>query len=433
VVGGGVAGIAASVALARAGARVVLIERRPFLGGRASSFVDRETGQMVDACRHVTLGCCTTFDGLLAAIGQAPNLKYMDAIPFQDRRGRRAEIRASPLPAPLHLAPSLMSMPWLSWRDRVSALKLVLAALSPRSGPSHDEEPGFAQWARDAGASPNLMRLVIEPLIASACNETSGDVALHHGLLVLRESLLRTRDGYRLGLPSVPLAELFTAPTVSVIERQGGAVFCRTSVSGVTALRGGGFAARLGDGSEVLANACILAVPYSSVARLAPHGTLTADFSRRVGLLRSAPIVATHLWFDRPVVCPVALGLLERRTHWIFGRESDPTYLSTVTSADRALAALPHEAVLTTVTSDVRQTLALPDEVGLRHARVVIERSATFVPYPGIEAVRPSARTPMRALAIAGEWTATGWPSTMEGAARSGAHAASIVLADLSR
>ncbi|MBM3492847.1 MAG: FAD-dependent oxidoreductase [Armatimonadetes bacterium] len=438
VIGGGVAGVSACATLVSHGLSVALIEKRPMLGGRASSFTDTRTGDIVDVCRHITLGCCTAFESLLTDLGVLDRLRYLDALTFQDRAGRRADIRASCFPAPFHLLRSLLALPWLTARDKLAACRLMANVASAPNSVAHGDFTDFGQWARRNGATDRVERMLVQPLITSACNELADNVALHHGLLVCREALVRPRTGYRMGLLSDPLATVFTEPACSLVRASGGIAMLRTTVSAVAHEAPGHFVATLGSGEALSGRGCVLAVPYGAVMRLAPLGAVPDTTQRNLRSLESAPIVATHLWFDEPINCPEALGLLERDTDWVFGgkpsdaRRSGHTYITTVTSANRELASKGAESILSGALVDLREALGRPRPMQPYHARVVVEHRATFVPSPGIEEVRPANATTLRGLALAGEWTATGWPSTMESAARSGRSAAALVLRDLS-
>jgi zeta-carotene desaturase len=436
VVGGGVAGIAAAVHLARAGLRVALIEKRPYLGGRASSFVDKATGMLCDVCQHVTLGCCAAFEKLLENLGERSRLCYLDAVTFQDRTGRRASLKACLLPPPLHLAPSFARLPWLSTSDRLAAARVMASAMRACR---HGEPPlaqDFATWARQHGATQRLMQTVLEPVIVSACNAPSESVDALYGLTVLNESLLQTRSGYRIGLFRAPLGSVFTESTEEVLAKSGGHVTLRTTVDGITQTGSGHFVIRLRSGRDISADGCILALPFDILPKLVPEDALPSVALRRIRMLRTAPIVAVHLWYDRQLDCPEALGLLDGTAHWVFNKTrtfglpmDSGTYITTVTSAAYTLAGLEPDAIVRAVLPDVAAASGSAHALTPVRARAFIERKATFIPFPNVDALRPSSATRVRKLAIAGEWTATGWPSTMEGAARSGATAASLILA----
>ncbi len=438
VIGGGVAGIAAATRLAETGLRVTMIEKRPFLGGRASSFVDAVTGQVCDVCQHVTLGCCTEFESLLTRLGCRSDLRYLDDIVMQDAAGRRATLRSSALPVPFHLAPSLMRVPWLSWTDRISAAQLVRRLRSQAADADAVSDLDFLAWARRNGATDVVLRGMLEPIIVSACNAGLDDVSAHYGLTVLDRALTQTRDGYRVGIFTKPLGMLFTGPVQAAIERCGGSVWLRRTVAGIERIRSDGYRVALRTGTPVTARALVVAVPWDALPRLIPEEALTVHIRRAARCLRPAAIVSTHHWFDGHLDCPEALALIGRTVHWVFNKSvtfgmdsHGGTYVTTVTSAADDLGGASAGDVLSLARADI--AAAASDRVlpPLRHERVFVERKATFIPVPGVDALRPPSRTALPDIAIAGEWTDTGWPSTMESAARSGLAAAAQILTAL--
>lgn len=439
VIGGGVAGIAAAVEVQASGLSVLLLEKRHTLGGRASSFGDATTGMVVDACQHVNLGCCTRFQRLLTQLGVGDRIRYLDAIEFASRGGARSSLRAAPLPAPYHLLPSLLGLPWLSLRDKVSAARL-LAAARRVAGASELAGHDFASYAGSTGASPDAMRRLFDPLIVSACNAHSEAVSASYGVKVLNEALCASRTGYRIGLPTMPIAEIFSDVVRDRLPVAGGCVRTGTTVLDVTTDGAGNFVVSAKGGARWRAQAVIVAVNFDALPRLVPREFLTPAQRGAPALLRHAPIVAVHLWLDSPPACPEALCLLDTRTHWVFNKTvtfqlpaTAPAYWTALASADTDLAAMDFERIRDVCLADLHACIPGMERAVLRHWRVVREHRATFVPYPGVDSVRPSQHTNVRRFAVAGEWTSTGWPSTMEGACRSGGLAASAILSDLAR
>lgn len=438
VVGGGVAGIAASVRLAEGGLAVTLVDKRRFLGGRASSFVDRVTGQRIDACQHGTMRCCTALHDLLARLGVADRIRYNAELQFLDADGARSTIRRSWLPAPLHTAPSFLCFRSLGWRDKLSVARALMRILREGGRPEH-EQLDADTWFRSAGVTERAIRRFVGPVLISACNESLPRIACTHALKVFRDGFLATESAYEFGVPDVPLATLYSEPAERFLSARGGAVRLRATVDHVRFdHRGRAAGATLVGGEAIGADAVVVAVPFDLLPGLLPADMVEGSPALR-GLrsMEWSPIVGVHLWFDRPIDCPNALALLDRRADWIFrkrGPEWPVTegseYLSMVISADRELAALPREEVASTVAAEVRACLPGAQEARLVRWHVVKERKATFTPAVGVEAVRPPQEGPAPGLAIAGEWTRTGWPSTMEGAARSGCLAADVILRD---
>jgi len=439
VVGGGVAGISAAVHLADAGARVLLVERSAYLGGRASSFLDRQFGTLVDVSPHITLGCCTAFQELLERIEVQDKVQYLDTLEFSLPNGTRAGFRASCLPVPYHLLPALLKFPQLGLLEKASVARLMLAAIRWAGETEHAdnraEELSFADVCKRERVSPRAMQMLIEPTVISACNATMDAVDASYGLMVLWEVLCRDRFGYRLGIPRVPLASLFTDPTVSRLEERGSSVMLRNAASAINVPRDGSVEVITRSGQSLRAASCVVAVPVEALRDVHVPDMVSERYERTWSALRYGSIVAVHLWFDRPVDCPKALCLIGARPHWVFNRtgatRADSTgaaYLTTVTSADPSLTSMSPEAIRNAVIEDLSQRLPDVRSAKAIHWRVVRYRRATFVPYPGFDRFRPPQVTPLPNIALAGDWTATGWPSTMEGAVRSGRLASQAIL-----
>ncbi len=434
VVGGGVAGIAAATQLASAGLRTVILDKRPYLGGRASSWVDSRTGRVFDVCQHVTLGCCTEFEGLLSRLNLRDNLTYLDEVLLQDAGGKRAALRAWPLPVPFHLAPSLLRVPWLTFGDRTAAARLLSDVRRFADDPPLAARLDFETWARRSGATPGLMRGLLTPIVVSACNADLSAVSAAVGVSVLDRSLMQSRDGYRIGLFTRPVGEMLTEATRAAIEKAGGSLRSRTTVTGIERVRSRTYRIAIRPSGNMTASACVVAVPWDVQTRLLPLQALTPAMERATRLLTPGTIVATHHWFAGPLDCPEALGLVGRNVHWLFKKpaafhnDDCGSYVTTVTSNAHYLGSLGASEILGIAEDDIRAALGCRALPPIIHARAFVERKATFIPAPGSETLRPSCATSWPDLAVAGEWTDTGWPSTMEGAARSGAAAAAVIL-----
>lgn len=438
VVGGGFAGIAAAVALADQGVRVTLLERRRMLGGRASSFVDAATGLTQDACQHCTLGCCTQLASLLEALGVHRHIRYHDTIAFRDVLGRRWDLHGTRAPAPFHAARSFLAMPFLSANEKAATARTLLSLLM-RPQMASDYEATLGPWLRGHGSPERAIEAFIGPVVASACNETVDNVALGFAHKVLRDGFLAARTAFHLGIADRPMGELLTAPVQAYLAARGGVLQAGCTLRRIGCTPAGAWTADTADGRRFVADRLILAVPFDQAARIcAGMGDAGRGLAASWEGLRWSPIVGVHLWFDRPVECPPALALPGSASQWLFHKPSsfgrmpgEAAYLTAAVSADRRMADLPAPDVAALVADEARE--ALPGLQGARlcRFRVVKEHKATFAAVPGAERLRPSRRTPLPGLYLAGDWTRTGWPSTMEGAVRSGAMAASEALADL--
>src|SRR5689334_12636367 len=226
IVGGGIAGLSAACALADAGFQVTVFERRPFVGGRASSYEHPGTGEVVDNCQHVLLGCCTNLLDFYRRIGVADKIRWFDRLTFIEPGGRRSEIGPSPLPAPLHTSPSFLRASSLSWSDKVAISRAMLALMGPLPP---DSTKSFADWLREHHQTQGAIDRFWKVVLVSAINEDLDRISVRYGAQVFRESFLKSAKAGRMGVPTVPLSDLYSC-AISYIEGHGGKVHLRTSV-----------------------------------------------------------------------------------------------------------------------------------------------------------------------------------------------------------
>lgn len=440
IVGGGLAGLATAVALAGRGLRLTLIESRPRLGGRASSFPDPASGELIDNCQHVSMACCTNLDDFCARVGTRGLFRRIRSILFLSPEGRRSTLKAGWLPAPLHLAGSFLGATYLTALEK---LRVAYGLACLRFARESATEP-FADWLRRHGQTPATIERYWGAVLVSALNERLEQMDLGHARMVFLDGFLRNRRGYELEVPTVPLGELYGTRLEQWLAEQGIAVRLTTGARSIdldedATLRG----VTLRSGEAIAADFVVLAVPFDRVKAL-----LSPDLARRnpaldgIERFQASPITGIHLWFDREV-CPVEHAVtLGRTVQWVFNhtaiqgrrsQEGQGQYLQLVVSAAYDLVPLTNEAILKIALDDLAALWPESREATLLRWRVVTEHGATFAVRPGVEAIRPPQRTPIDGLFLAGDWTATGWPATMEGAVRSGYRAAEGILLDLGR
>lgn len=410
VVGGGLAGLAAALALKEAGLRVELFERARLLGGRTTSFV--VDGDEVDNGQHVFLGCCTAFIDLATRLGLSARLRLQER--FDVRvfpPGRRpSRLRAAALPAPWHLAVGFLGYAELGWGDRVRVARTMLA-LGALAG---DERP-LAGWLRARGQTEAGLAAFWEPFFVPALNAPLDEIAVGEAAFVVSTAFLSDSGAARFGFVTVPLARLAEAAA----ERLD-AVHLRTAVTGLERV-GSGAATALctADGHRLAFDAFVLAVPPDRLGRLAGGLGMPPQDG-----LASRPIVDVHLWHDRGAL-GFDFGALPRSpVQWVF--EKAPGYLCCSLSDAGEAVAWPEERLVALAWSAVRERL--PELAGARLLRGAATRSpdATYAAPPGVR--RPAAATATPNVALAGGWTDTGWPDTMESAVRSGRAAAEVLL-----
>jgi squalene-associated FAD-dependent desaturase len=441
VIGGGLAGLSAGVSLAEAGWRVRLFEQRPFLGGRATSYVLPD-GEHVDNCQHVTLGCCTNLEDFYRRVGAQDKIKYFDRLLFQDPQGRQGTMQAGLLPAPLHMLGSFLTFAPLSQADKRSVAMAMLEILRGKGHTTDLETPGgisMLAWLRKrkqtAGAIERFWRVVL----VSALDEELDKTDARFGVDVFWKGFLSNRTGYRMGVPAVPLAELYDGCKLE-IERRGGEVSLRMPVRALHFQCGGMSGVEFDGGRQETADAYVFAIPHNALADLLPDEAKQQEPSlAHLDNIKAAPITGVHFWFDREVMREPFVTLLDTTTQWIFNKTAlyarsngDGTakgqYLQLVISASYDLLQKPRQEIIDLCLAEVRQALTAAREAKLLKATVIKEAAATFSPQPGVDRWRPKQQTLVNRLFLAGDWTDTGWPATMEGAVRSGYLAAEAVL-----
>jgi squalene-associated FAD-dependent desaturase len=429
VVGGGLAGMAASVALEAAGVSVTLLEARGSLGGRAGSFADPRTGEELDNCQHVLLGCCTNLRDFYRRIGVSHLIRTEPSINFMDARARLYRLRALPmLPAPLHLGPSMMRFGALSIGERVHVTRAMLAMMRlGREGFAALADVPFGQWLDEHRQPASLLAKFYEPILTGALNEEPRRASAAYAVKVFFDSLLANAAGYPIGLPVCSLSQLYAklpcrdvrlgARVSEVVFEAGGG-----RVSGVT----------LHSGEVLRADAVVLATNHHSVQRWVP-AALAARDARFAHLerLESVPILGAHLWFDRPVLRHSHAALTTGPLQWVFRKDGEGRVVHGVISAARAWVGRSHEECLRLFEDQIRALFPAAKDAKLVRGVVVVEKRATFAPVPGADCLRPAQAAPLGGienLYLAGDYTRTGWPATMEGAVRSGYLAADAIM-----
>ncbi len=454
IVGAGLAGLAAACELSGLGHRVTLFEKRPWCGGKTYSFTDRETGEEVDNGQHVFMGCTTEYTAFLrrlGTIGLARRQRRL-SVSVYDAHGRRARLRSRWLPAPLHLGLSFALYRHLSLRDRLSVGRLLL-----RVWRLHEARRAtlcglsFGQWLRDHGQSEAAIRDFWDFVLVPTLNCRSGDASAADALFVLREGFLKDSTSAAIGLPGVGLSKLHVEPALAQLQRRGGEVRTGAEVTRFVTGRGMVSAVELKDGSHEAFDAFICAAPHTKVAALFDPGA-GAPF-RRLADIPTAPIINLHFWFDRSVADFPFAAFIGSELQWVFNRDR-----LDITPEPRAVASVPrppsgnhlssgaaetatrkHHVVVSLSAAgpymdldrrqleerflpQLRAALPLAAGAALLKFQAIKEPEATFVPAPGIR--RPPNATHFANLYLAGAYTDTGWPATMESAVRSGLNAA---------
>lgn len=438
VVGAGVAGLSAAVALANAGADVTLLERRPYIGGRAYSYDHPALEETIDS-QHVVLGCCTNILDLCNQAGMADTIRWYDELTFLEPSGRRSLLRPGSLPAPAHQAISFLRAPMLTLRDK-AAIAAGLARFL-RGYPADDTE-SFASWLKRTGQTDRAIRHFWEPVVVGALNDTFERCSVKYAGKVFHESFLRSAPAGRLGIPAAPLSEFFS-PIAELARRKGVTVKLKAGIESIEQAPDNRWHVQAG-GETYTASSVILATDFRQTKSLLvglkpstnPEAALNTDFDK----FTVAPITTIHLWYDRDVTGMDHAVLLDTRIQWMFAKSrirrwpvERGSYLELVISASWPELEMGREEILSSAIQELGQFFPAIKTATLVKSGVLKEARATFSVTPGLDSFRPKQVTQWLGLYLAGDWTATEWPSTMEGAVRSGRLAAGALMGDANR
>ncbi len=465
---------------------MTVLESRPRLGGRAGSFLDKQSGEWIDTCQHVAMGCCTNLRHFCRTLGIEDLFRTEDELTFIDPAGRRSHLTSRSLPTPLHLRLSIDRAGWSDWREQHRLVRDLRRLAHPRW--AKDRGLSLLDWLQQEGTTLDLRERFWDPVLVSALSESLDRIAVPYARKVIVDGFLTHREGWRVQIPCVPLDELYGASVHNWLTSHSAQVLTN---SGVTALELAGdaiTAVRLRSGERLTADEFILGVPWYRMLELLPESLREHPQMAGIVRLQSAPISSVHLWFDRPVLDVPHAVLTGRLSQWVFrkrgerrvasdtergavrgawgveggksraesrehgaaGAESEgtisqhiprhsplpspdsplptPDYVQVVISASRGVSDRPSAEVIADVIRELADVWPDVKSATLEHARLVTEHRSVFSPVPGVDECRPLQQSPVGNLQLAGDWTRTGWPATMEGAVRSGYLAAANVL-----
>jgi|HubBroStandDraft_4_1064222.scaffolds.fasta_scaffold04393_5 squalene-associated FAD-dependent desaturase len=449
VAGGGLAGLAAACALADSGFRVTLFERRPYLGGRASSYEHPGTGEVVDNCQHVLFRVCTNLVEFYRRIGAEDQIRWYDEMTFIEPGGRASVMHASPLPAPLHTAPSFLRFPFLNAKDKFVISRAIAALILKQQS---DTGQSFQQWLLRHGQTENAIQRFWKPILVSALSEDLDLISIPSAAQVVRESM-KSPAARHMGVPTIPLTDLYNHAG-DYIRQRSGEIRLRSSIETFSPEPS---QVRIrASAAEETFDYLVLALPFDTIDRVLPVTPEAMPLRESLTHFEPCPITGIHLWFDRQISDLDHAVLLDRTTQWMFhksrllnknreghdlsratkpspeNRASAPegSYIELVVSASKSLIDKSRAEIVDLALKEVREFFPAARAAVLLKSTVIKEVHATYSPRPGIEAFRPQQATAWPRAFLAGDWTATGWPATMEGAVRSGYLAAeALVLA----
>lgn len=418
VIGGGVAGISAAVQLADRGLSVTLLEQRRLLGGRAGSFAHEiGPGGLLDNCQHVLMGCCSELIALYRRLGVERLIQFDRVISFATLDGKRGELRDSIMPSPIHLGPSLVGFGMLTARQKAQiAYGMAAIYVAGLDGRKSREGCSFLEFLKEVGQSDDTIRDYWDVIIVSALNEPCAAASAKYAMQVFQEGLLSRRGSYHLGYALAPLGALY---------REIGGVEVRASARVNRLVVTDGRVRGVEIPGETLAARHVVLATNPSGALVLLRGIPAARLQHdAISRLQFRPITGAHLLYDRPVGLSRPIAIMGANLHWIFPDANRQELLHGVVSAADLL---PEGADLPLVFDrEVRAIVPGLSGAQLVDHLVVTEKRATFRPLPGVDAIRPPQYTGVPGLTLAGDYTRTEWPATMEGAARSGRLAAEI-------
>jgi zeta-carotene desaturase len=442
VIGGGVAGMSAACALAEAGLCVHLIERRGYLGGRASSYLHPGVNEVIDNCQHVLFGCCTNLIAFYKRIGVLDQIHWTSDMTMIEPGGRCSALGPFglgpfALPAPLHGIPKLLTAHAFTFADKLSLARAFSAIL--RIDPKTHETESLSTWLvrqrQTSGAVERFWRLVI----ASALNADLDAIGVPYAAKVIRELFMNSAEAGRMGMSTEPLSRLY-AGAEAFLKSKGTELHLNSNVESATWDEETSMWTVATRNGPLLTDYLVLALPFEATAKLIlrlPPVEGADAFAAQIAHHEHWPISSVHLWFDRKITDLPHAVLLDREIHWMYNkgrlqpwRNVKGSYLELVQSASREFAARPREQAIEQAVSELAEFFPVVRAAKLEKAALVKEVRATFGVPPGVDAYRPAAAgSPWPNLFLAGDWTATSWPSTMESAARSGHLAAEAICA----
>jgi squalene-associated FAD-dependent desaturase len=432
IIGGGFAGLAAGVRLSERGQDVLLLERRSHLGGRAYSFTDAKTGDVVDNGQHLFMGCYHHTIAFLKTIGRLDRLKFQDRprVDFLDTKGFTS-FDCPPLPAPLHVLAGLLRMKGLGLSDKLRAFNIGRAIKS--NGRLSPGALTVDQWLDELGQSTRIKKRFWYPMVVATLNQKPGIASARMLKVVLQEAFGGDSKSASIGISRVGLSDLYTDGAFDFIKARGGDVRTGAQVQRLIIEKGVVVAVELKDGELVDGDYFISAVPPEALFAILPEELKNKEFASLL-TLGSSPIVSINLWFDRPIIDHEFVGLLGTRSQWIFNKDlilspgKKSNQVAVIISAARDFVDWTKNDLVEMALADLHELLPASRDAELLHSVIVKEREATLSHSVESDSLRPGPRTSISNLILAGDWTDTGLPATIESAVVSGDKATEIVI-----
>ncbi len=436
IIGGGFAGLAAGVDLAEQGKKVLLLERRNFLGGRAYSFTDKVTGDTIDNGQHLMMGCYHHTLAFLKKVGSSHNVKFQPnpRVDFLSEADGHASFACPSLPAPLHLLAGLSRLKTIGWADRLKALRVGLALRTMNGNRARLADITVREWLNELGQSEKIQRRFWDLIALATLNELPEIASADMFARVLDQAFMHAKQDSTMVISRVGLSDLYTQDAVKFIEARGGEVQLNASVKSIDFENNRAVGVTLSNGEQLPAAAIISAVPYFMLKEMLAPELLATHFPA-VAAFKSAPIVSINLWYETPVTDLEFVSLLDSPIEWVFNKnaiadESQPRrqHLALVISGAHQTATQPKDALIALAHAEMKRFFPKARLQQPAHAYVVKEQQATISHTVGTARKRPAQKTPFANFFLAGDWTATGLPATIEGAVWSGQECARLIV-----
>jgi squalene-associated FAD-dependent desaturase len=435
IIGGGFSGLAAGVRLSEQGLRVVLLERRKHLGGRAYSFLDSRTGDVVDNGQHLFMGCYHQTIAFLKKIGCLDRLKFQDRprVDFLDRDNGFTSFECPSLPPPMHAVVGLFRMKGITLGDKLRTFKVGRAI--QKNGKPAQASMTVSEWLDRLGQSGRIKQRFWYPMAIATLNEDPETASARMMKVVLKEAFGGGGQSASIGIARVGLSDLYTEGASDFIKSRGGEVRTDAQVHRLLIEDGSAAAVELIDGERIEADYFISAVPPAALLQMLPEDLREGEFSK-LESLGSSPIVSINLWFDRPVIDHEFVGLIGTRSQWIFNKDlilspaRRSNQIAVIISAARGFIDWTKQALVEMALTELNELIPASRSAHLLHSRIVKEREATLAHTVESDSIRPGPRTAIPNLILAGDWTATGLPATIESAVISGNTASDLIVLD---
>lgn len=442
IIGGGFAGLAAAVDLADKGVKVLLLERRAFLGGRAYSFTDKTTGDTIDNGQHLMMGCYHHTLHFLEKIGSLHKLKFQEnpQVDFLSQPGNGqteySSFKCPTLPAPLHLLAGLAKLQTIGWRDRINALRVGLELRKLNGNRSELADITVREWLTGLGQTEKMQSRFWDLVAIATLNESPDRASADMFARVLDQAFMHTRRDSTMVISKVGLSDLYTDDARQYIEARGGEVRLNAEVANLEFNGNRIVSVELRSGERIEAEKVISAVPYFALRRMISAETLeVSECLKAISGFNSAPIVSVNLWYAQSVTDVEFSGLLDSRIEWVFNKNaisgesrSGHQHLALVISAAHDAARLTKEELIALAVGEMERFFPEARRQKPVHAFVVREHDATLSHTVGTARLRPPHRTEFENFFLAGDWTDTGLPATIESAVQSGHECAQIML-----